>query len=363
MTLEKKTVEAFLFRHQNKFPFPIEEILHIEELGRGAFNINYLITTKCKKLVFRFILWPHRLEVSSMMGYEYDVLKYIHPLHISPCVYAKDDSREIFPYPTIVEEYLQGVPSGKISDSSRENLLKVSLLCVDVLKKVHNYDYPNKGGLLHQENFISLKRFENRLKYLEMRSPEIYMLFQKSWGTLEKYLDHCNSVLCKRTIIHGDPFLENFLVAESGIKLVDWQAPLYADKAIDLALFTWDFGWAFYGQTLSQDEKNTIVSHYYSDLSDSLKRETEKIITVLPFLYLNMLLEIEYRFFLIQDQAFIKNISREDRQFILDQRIGLARKILVNIPELQKWLKEAGNVLISGNETSPGPNDSNDRKS
>ncbi len=341
MNPEKKTVEAFLNHHKADFSFPIGELHQVEELGRGAFNINYLVTTEHKKLVFRFILWPHRLEVGSMMEYEYDVLKKLQASGITPSVYVKDDSREIFPYPTIVEEYFPTLAEEKISESNHERLLEISLQCMDVLKKIHGYDFPEKESLLRQEDFISLGRFKHRLDYLEKRNPEIYLLFQDHWKVLEEYLDYCNSTLQDRTIIHGDPFLENFLLTENGIKLIDWQAPLYADRAIDLALFTWDFGWIFYGQALTQDEKDKIISHYFSGVAALPVGETDKINAVLPFLYLNMLLEIEYRFFLLQDQEYKTNISSEDKQFILDQRIGLARKLVVNIPELQKWLKMA----------------------
>lgn len=347
MNLEKKTIEAFLDRHKADFSFPIGKLQQVEELGRGAFNINYLVTTEHKKLVFRFILWPHRLEVDSMMEYEYDVLKKLQVSGITPSVYVKDDSRDFFPYPTIVEEYFPILAEGKISESSHEKLLEVSMLCVDVLKKVHSYDFPEKESLLQQEDFISLERFKHRLGYLEKRNPEIYLLFQDHWKVLESYLDYCNSILQDRTIIHGDPFLENFLLTEDGIKLIDWQAPLYADRAIDLALFTWDFGWIFYGQALTQEEKDKIISHYYSDGAVLPTGETDKINVVLPFLYLNMLLEIEYRFFLLQDEEYKTNISPEDKQFILDQRIGLARKLVVNIPELQKWLKMAADCISS----------------
>ncbi len=348
MNLEKKKIEAFLDRHKADFSFPIGELQEIEELGRGAFNINYLITTEHKKLVFRFILWPHRLEVDSMMEYEYDVLKKLQASGITPSVYVKDDSRDLFPYPTIVEEYFPVLAEGKISESSHEKLLEISMLCVDVLKKVHGHDFPEKEILLQQEDFISLKRFEHRLRYLEKRNPEIHLLFQDYWKVLGSYLDYCNSVLQDRTIIHGDPFLENFLLTENGIKLIDWQAPLYADRAIDLALFTWDFGWIFYGQALTQDEKDKIINHYYSGVAVLPTGEADKISVILPFLYLNMLLEIEYRFFLLQDQEYKTNISPEDKQFILDQRIGLARGLVVNIPELQKWLEEAKTLVRDG---------------
>jgi thiamine kinase-like enzyme len=346
MNLEKKTVEAFLNHHKADFSFPIGELQQVEELGRGAFNINYLVTTEHKKLVFRFILWPHRLEVDSMMEYEYDVLRKLQASGITPSVYVKDDSRDLFPYPTIVEEYFPSPTKEKIAESSHERLLEISMRCVDVLKKVHNYDFPEKESLLRQEDFISLERFKYRLGYLEKRNPKIYLLFQDHWKVLGEYLDHCNSVLQGRTIIHGDPFLENFLITESGIKLIDWQAPLYADKTIDLALFTWDFGWVFYGQALTQDEKDKIIGHYYSGVVASPTGETNKINVVLPFLYLNMLLEIEYRFFLLQDQEYKTNISPGDKSFILDQRIGPARKLVVNIPELQKWLERAETLII-----------------
>ncbi len=337
MEINEQSIKEYII---NQNPLGVDFIPdQIKLVGRGALNINYYVAQGNKEYVFRFNVWPHRLNrEESTIKQESGILKELSKADLAPNVFTYDDSKTYFSYDFLIEEYILSV-----SDSKPEDIVKY-------LKKLHNLA-DIKVEREEQSEIVSTKSFTERLDFIKVHNETFYNWFHGKNADIGKYLELINQKFTRRSIVHGDPSVENFIRSSKGLIAIDWQTTFMGDPIFDLAYFLWDFPWKmFAGKQLDDKTKLNLLSYYTENNSNEADKILEDIKFLSPYMNLNMIIEIEFRYWLIQSDQYIKIINSKDRDFILNQRIKPAKEFLVveeNIlTELSK-LVELNKQLVS----------------
>jgi thiamine kinase-like enzyme len=305
----------------------INDSVEFQEIGRGAFNINYLVkTSRGKKFIFRFILWSMRDNIKNMAKYEALALKNIEKLNIGPGLILIDGARKKFPYPLIIENFVPG----KTMKQNNKKYIDQIMAALPIAVKLHK-----KGrtkGLAAQSKIISNELFKNRLEYFKKYNSPYAELFKKHLDSINDFLKLCNRALDEKAFIHGDFNPENFIISDNGKwHLVDWQGSFVGDPAFDIATLLWDFYWNFFiGKSLSLKQKNLIKKKYCKLSKADIQALEKKIGLITTFLDLDMLVRIEYLHTKITKNYNLLKIESEEKKFIAQKRILPARKLLVN---------------------------------
>jgi|SRR3989344_9527972 len=159
MILNKTILRSYLFeRNLLKGSASVS----FKEIGRGAFNITYLVKiSDGRRLLFRFIIWSMRDHITNMARYESLVLENLRGLDISPKLLFVDETRRMFPYSLIVEDYI----IGKTIKQSKNKFVEQVLDALPVIVKLHRNG--KIDGLTIQSEILSnalLKEGSNILK-------------------------------------------------------------------------------------------------------------------------------------------------------------------------------------------------------
>lgn len=302
--------------------------LAFKEIGRGAFNVNYLVETSGgAKFLFRFIIWSMRDHINDMASYESLILENLSGLDISPKLILVDETRGTFPYPLIIEEYLDGET---IKQSQREFVEQI-VDSMPIAVQLHRKG--DSTGLTPQSEIISNKLLERKLGYFEKYDSPLAEIITLHKNTIVEFTARCDNLLNERVFVHGDLNPENYIHSKENKKwfLVDWQSPFVGDASFDIATLLWDFYWRFFiGQPLDADQKE-LIEKRYCDLSNANIPELErKIDWVTVFLDFDMLTRIEYLFLKLTHDSSLLGIEAAERDFILDNRVSPARALLVS---------------------------------
>jgi aminoglycoside phosphotransferase (APT) family kinase protein len=196
-----------------------EEVIGITELAHGAHNINY--TIRCKK--GRYLLRVYVTQQFDNIDKEYKVLKLLDG-RSAPRVLFKDKSKKYLKHNYLVEEFVEG----KVKDSFSPKYLR---LAADCLKEIHNIKRPTTMKVKPVSSWA--------LRTLKNNNPSPHLkedwptLFKKACGYAEELL---GSRSVKPTLIHDDPIAKNFIIAEEGLVLVDWEFATFDDPLGDLAV-------------------------------------------------------------------------------------------------------------------------------
>lgn len=315
----------------------VNELVDFQEIGRGAFNVNYLVKASSgKQFLFRFILWSMRDHIENMAEYESLTLKNLESLNISPAFIINDVSRKDFPYPLIIENYISGKTMKQRNEKYVDQILEALPIAVTLYQK------GNTTEITPQSKIISSDMFRNRLEYLTIHNSPYVELFRKHFDSIDKFTRKCNKILDEAVFVHGDLNPENFILSDDNKwYLVDWQSAFIGDPSFDIATLVWDFYWKFFaGEILSEEDKN-LIKQKYCELSVTNMQQLEKKIEIITiFLDLDMLLRIEYMYTRIIKNNDLLQIQDEEKDFIVQQRISPARNLLVNHESLSLILEK-----------------------
>lgn len=123
-----------------------------------------------------------------------------------------------------IAEYIEGTPLHELEPS--KYLEETS----DILHKIHesklvsDYDYDPIGRLKLYESYLSEYEFTHSKRYLDLKD--------KFLSYKDKYMDSSKLVLA-----HGDSQVSNFVVTDSGLRLMDWEFAGNNDPYYDIACF------------------------------------------------------------------------------------------------------------------------------
>ena len=211
----------------------------IQPLGQGEYNMNYLI--KQGKTA-----WVLRINTGSQIGltnpeqiaYEFNTLKLLAPLNVSPQPFFLDNTLSLFPYGVLGMAYLQG----EVLDYRRD-LGKAARL----FARYHQLDLAEKEiHLIRETHPLSLtyERCARMLKiYLDsdLAQPDLraYLIEVRAWADearrQERYFqnDPWNCII--NTEVNNTNWIVNR--EKDTIHLTDWEKPLWGDPSQDLSHF------------------------------------------------------------------------------------------------------------------------------
>lgn len=232
--------------------------IDVSYFSSGGGTHLYLIKNGDRKLLARinFFLGKNDWKVKRI---EFEILKEIEPLNISPKAYLLDENNELEQDFTIVD-YIEGNNITEFLDSD------IILIAHD-LKKLHNFpkeyvkeeELPYKCSIYDEFTGGDDKKIEN-YKY-----QDIEQVFDKyneikndlgEWFNGLTIFDGCDN-LC---LCHADLKSENILKISNGIMLIDWEC-----AGVDIP--ETDIGRLFSGCVLNEKQQGIFLKEYYGDTS------------------------------------------------------------------------------------------------
>ncbi len=318
---------------KNTFLIGLPKLKVVKEIGKGLANANYLLTFKDgQKLIMRFNFWKDKDwytgNVISIKN-EYQVLKFLESYEITPKVYFVDTSKKFFPFEFLIEEYIAHDSSKVDSDFSG---------VVETVKKLHKVKVTKDAQKIFSidaDESRKSKLYNQRLKSISSnKGGDIEKIFFEKKDIYRKYLATVTDLLSGKSVIHHDPFPENFL-HKNHWYLVDWQTSVIGNPMHDVAYLLMDFIYQFtLGRKLTEDEKVLILKTYFGKTASTVKlrREAEKL---LPIYYIDLFLFLLYKNAELKKQKFPKALHR-----FLQKRLTLAIGIILKKEEILFWFRE-----------------------
>lgn len=247
----------------------------ISYFSSGGGTHLYLIKNWNKKFLARINFYPGKNDW-KVKRTEYNILKEIEPLEISPKVFVLNENNKLKQDFTIVE-YIEGERISKFLKSD------IIALAKD-LKKLHSFAKQfDKNEELPYECDIYNEFADGEDKKIEKYDfKNIDQVFSKYnsikeslglWFNNLKIFEKCEN-LC---LCHADLKSENILKTKSGIVLIDWEC-----AGLDIP--ETDIGRLFAGGNFTKDQQNIFLKEYYKNIpSDDIMNRILSIKIVLDF--------------------------------------------------------------------------------
>lgn len=189
----------------------------VERLMGGMSNYTYLITINLKRYTFRI---PGK-NADKFVDRENEQknIELVTPLGLNNHTVFLDVKTGYK-----IAEYIEGQPLSEL------NPLDFLTEAANILHKIHESglkaekDYDPKGRLARYESHLTQFKYRHSARYLNLR---------KTWEQLAaNYMDKS-----RLTLSHGDSQISNFLVTDSGLRLMDWEFTGNNDPYYDIACF------------------------------------------------------------------------------------------------------------------------------
>jgi 2-phospho-L-lactate guanylyltransferase len=335
MNLTKQIKIYFLDnkKQKNSFLRTLPTLKNVKELGKGLANINYLLSfNDGSEFIMRFNFWEDKDwytgNIISIRN-EYQVLKFLEKSTITPKVFFVDVSKKIFPFKFLIEEYIS-------HDDMKVDFDFPGV--VKSLKKLHKTKITDEAKKVFREDANSknkIKLYSERLKSIQSKKHnEVERIFFEKKEIYVKYIDTIKNVLSGDSIIHHDPFPENFLHKDFW-HLIDWQTAVIGNHIHDVAYLLMDFIYQFtLGRKLQEKEKNLILQSYYGK-KVNLPKKRKMIDSLLPVYYIDLFLFLIYKEAELKSQNFPKPLF-----LFLRKRLLHGRNIILEKREILFWFKE-----------------------
>lgn len=258
-TIHSKNI-AFLEKYLKKLSFDwLNHDLGIDVsyFSSGGGTHLYLIKNGDRKLLVRINFFPSKNDWKVKRG-EFEILKEIESLNISPKAYLLDEDNELGQDFTVVD-YIEGNNIVDFLDSD------VVLIAQD-LKKLHNFpkEYSKEEELPYKCSIYDEFANGDDKKIENYKYQDIDWVYQKynvikndlgEWFNNLTIFDGCDN-LC---LCHADLKSENILKTNNGIMLIDWEC-----AGIDIP--ETDIGRLFSGCVLNEKQQNVFLKEYYGDM-------------------------------------------------------------------------------------------------
>lgn len=203
---------------------------HVSELGRGEYNINYLIEAPDKKLVLRVGI-SQLSGAKDQLKQEYEVLDYLKGQGIAPEAYYLD--MEGFRYPVLLEEFIEGKPVTELDGATLSNIGRAigAINNVAITEphpfEVRRIDYGHDIDI--QEQVLNSITATNE-------NEESLTLAKRYVGQARTLLGSLHPA-APTMLIRRDANPTNFILTNDSVKMVDWEITRVDDPTITLASF------------------------------------------------------------------------------------------------------------------------------
>lgn len=293
-------------------------------LAGGEYNLNYLLESADKKLVFRVNIGT-QIDRDDQIVYEYNTLKLLEHSRVTPIPYFVDDSRTVIDRGILIMEFLEGRPLDYQLDLNA---------AAQVFAKIHQ------------------ARADDDSSHLIVEKQPLSMIFTECAGLLEKYfrsklarpgirayleqlLEWAEDEKDKEYYFIADPWLcivntevnsGNFIVNEEkkSIHLIDWEMARWGDPSSDLCHFCsplttlWKSNYR-----MSPDTQIAFLKEYSKQVSSRHLRDTlvDRVRLKLPFVMLRGISWSAMGW--VAYQTDYQGIRNEDTRLKLDQYMNL----------------------------------------
>lgn len=197
-------------------------------LAKGEYNANFTFEKDNKKQILR-IKKASQIEYENPSLYEYNALKFLEPLGITPKVYDFYEKSVFLPFGGFSMEFLEGKSLDYDSDL---------LIAANLLSKLHSFSNKNAPLIEAKKPFLNIYeecvRFSNSYENFSGKTKEIlnFLEFFKE-NLLPLGL---NNDITNKSIINTELNNSNFIIGKNSY-IIDWEKPLIGDSEQDLAHF------------------------------------------------------------------------------------------------------------------------------
>ncbi len=206
-------------------------------LAQGEYNVNYRLRQGEREWVFRVNL-DTQIGRDDQIVYEYEALRLLAEIGMTPKPYFVDDTRQNFPHGVLLMEYLVGEPL-----AYRRDLEAVAQLFARIHEGSHHF---GPHHLIVEEHPLSMT-YEECTRLLQVyfesdlgdREIKKYLIEVMVWAETARRKESYFSSDPWNCIINTELNSGNFIVnrAADKIFLVDWEKPLWGDPSQDLSHF------------------------------------------------------------------------------------------------------------------------------
>jgi aminoglycoside phosphotransferase (APT) family kinase protein len=258
-------------------------------LARGEYNLNYLIVSNSRKLVFRVNIGT-QINRDDQILYEYKALELLKYSGVTPRPHFVDDSRRFFDRGILIMDYI----SGEALNYSRDLVDAARLFAT-----LHQVEVPEaRNHLIREDEPLTLIYNECagllRIYFdSELADPAIrdYLIALKDWADAARSKELYYQQDPWPCIVNTEVNSGNFIVdrAQDSIFLVDWEMPRWGDPSQDLSHFCsplttlWKTNWK-----MSPAKKREFLESYRQNIRNRHLRDTliERVQLRDPFVYL-----------------------------------------------------------------------------
>lgn len=232
-------------------------------LAKGEYNANFSYCKNGIKKILR-IKRDSQINVENPSLYEYNALKFLEPLDITPKVYDFFDKSVFLPLGGFSMEFLDGKVLNYETD------LKIA---ANLLSKLHSFDTNGSNLIVAKKPFLEM--FQECLKMSSIYESfdgaksdvldmlEIFKITLKTMGLEDD--------ISSKNIINTELNNSNFIIGKKSY-IIDWEKPLIGDKEQDLAHFLVPTTTFFKSDVvLKKEQMDVFLNEYAKSVSFSEK--------------------------------------------------------------------------------------------
>lgn len=208
-------IANFITNHKCKF------------LAMGEYNANFSFQNGKKTEILR-IKKGSQINNNEPSKYEFEALKFLEPLGITPKVFKLFDKSPFLPYGGFTMEFLEG----RSLEYEKDLLIAAKLL-----SKLHLLDTTNTPLLVAKKPFFEM--YEECLKFSkfyensQFKSSEILKMLE---FFKEHLSENLSDEISSKSVINTELNSSNFIIGKNSF-IIDWEKPLIGDNEQDLAHF------------------------------------------------------------------------------------------------------------------------------
>lgn len=249
-----ETIKQY-FEKYNPLEFDNNEtIQNIQKLANGESNINYILVTNKNKYVLRFDIVG---KSKTLFEQEYQILKLIEKLNISPRALFIDTSKKFFKENFMIISFVNGTPLENLKDKSYRK--KYDTLAQEVAM-LHKTPISFKNKEYSLDNWINMtlkeiKKLKNNIKGI-IDLTDMFELYNNTFKKLYSNYTY------QETFCHMDLGLLNVLFDGNKFSIIDWESAGLNDPALELTIL-------FFEQQLNDKEQEEFLKSYLKIRKDN----------------------------------------------------------------------------------------------
>ena len=251
----------------------------VEKIKGGDYNLNFRVGLDNHNFLIRFNI-ESQSGLENQIEYEYKTLEFLAPYKIAPIPYHLDNTKDLFPYGLLIEQYINGDKLFFSIDAVKR--------AAKTLARLHTIPLNDKEFFMRWKNPLR-KQFDivcdslAQYKTRKITNKKLILLGEKIIEAVKNKLPDIEKNFKPKSFIHTDVVPSNFIDTGSEIYLIDWEKGRIDDPSYDLAMFffrlanLWDSP-----RALTEDEKKAFMKIYIAETGDASiqKRINDRLVLI-----------------------------------------------------------------------------------